>query len=244
MSSTKPSSNSLIFDCFGVLFFLNKKRLLYQIGPWNVIKFSLFYRRNPVDACLSLLEHMRNNAPNEFQDLIAYRGFYLPASLCKWQRGLLSNTEVMQRVCSYLEALNNKLCPNKPLMLTVAKLLFCVPSLLKSIQPNRLLMQQIKTLKQSHRIFMLSNMDKEMWEQLSKKYQSFFDVFDGMTMSHSCNLLKPSESIYHHLCSTYNLDPHTCVMIDDQKENLETAQSLGMKILLYKKAIQVSPDQL
>ena len=61
----------------------------------------------------------------------------------------------------------------------------------------------------------------------------FIDFLDGGIFSYRVGLVKPDPAIYLKLFDTYQLDPHTCLFIDDREDNLQTAQELGMHTLLF-----------
>ncbi len=82
---------TIIFDLYGVLFFLRSRVILQQIGLFNTFKFLLKYRKTPYSMYYDILEKMRLEVPGEFQDTIAYRGNFFPHSFCEWQRGKLTN---------------------------------------------------------------------------------------------------------------------------------------------------------
>jgi HAD superfamily hydrolase (TIGR01549 family) len=82
--------------------------------------------------------------------------------------------------------------------------------------------------KQGHRVFALSNWDKESFVLLQKQFPHVFNLFDGIVISGDVHTLKPCADIYELLLNRYNLKPDTCWFIDDQQENVTAASSLGI----------------
>jgi putative hydrolase of the HAD superfamily len=53
--------------------------------------------------------------------------------------------------------------------------------------------------------------------------------FDGAVVSCQEKLLKPEPEIYQRLLERYDLVPEECFFIDDRRENVDAARSLGME---------------
>ena len=53
--------------------------------------------------------------------------------------------------------------------------------------------------------------------------------FDGYVLSSTCGFTKPHKEIYEHICSKFSLIPDECIFIDDRADNIEGAESFGIK---------------
>lgn len=93
------------------------------------------------------------------------------------------------------------------------------------------------TLCKTHDVYILSNFQDEPFDLLLRHYP-FMNQAKGMVVSAKVNLAKPERAIYTHLLQTFNLDPSSCVFIDDREENIEACIEVGMKGIVFK-----SPDQ-
>ena len=60
-------------------------------------------------------------------------------------------------------------------------------------------------------------------------YSEFKNCFDSFYLSHEIHLRKPNRDIFDYVLSENNLDPSECFFIDDSKDNIETAQNIGLK---------------
>ena len=87
------------------------------------------------------------------------------------------------------------------------------------------LMNNLKSNK--YNIFILSNNNKEAYEYLKKI--PIFKSVDGWIVSCDYHILKPNKEIYIKLFQTFNISPEECFFIDDKKENVNIAKTLGMK---------------
>ena len=60
------------------------------------------------------------------------------------------------------------------------------------------------------------------------KKSDLFSVVDGYIMSFEVNQVKPYEGIYRSLLRKYNLISNECIFIDDNINNIFTANKLGI----------------
>ena len=84
----------------------------------------------------------------------------------------------------------------------------------------------IKKLRKKYKIYLLSNMNEYTFEYLKKS--DLFSVVDGYIMSFEVNQVKPYEGIYRSLLKKYNLISNECIFIDDNINNIFTANKLGI----------------
>ena len=80
---------------------------------------------------------------------------------------------------------------------------------------------------------MLSNFSRDAY-QVFIVGNDFFKHFDGMMFSFQVGCCKPEHRIYQLLLEKHELLAHECVFIDDSKENIDAAQQLGLKGIVYK----------
>jgi FMN phosphatase YigB (HAD superfamily) len=78
------------------------------------------------------------------------------------------------------------------------------------------------------RLYYLSNFPSDMFYKV-KADNSFFGYFDGGIISSEVRLLKPDVRIFNLLVKKLSLNPQDCLFIDDIKENILTAESIGMQ---------------
>lgn len=83
-------------------------------------------------------------------------------------------------------------------------------------------------LAQGHTLFVLSNMSTATWHALQQEYPSFFKNFEDTIISDHAGCKKPDPRIFTFLLQKHQLDPQQCVFIDDNYENVEVAQQLGI----------------
>lgn len=82
-----------------------------------------------------------------------------------------------------------------------------------------------------HNLYLLSN--------VGNRYSEFrhlipgIELFEGEYISSEHGVLKPSPLIYEMFCETFDLDPETCIFIDDSAANVEVAQRSGMLGIVF-----------
>ena len=86
----------------------------------------------------------------------------------------------------------------------------------------------IYKLKESgYKVYILSNISKQITEKLNID-QVFKDI-DGYVLSYEYHQIKPYKSIYETLINKYNINPEEALFVDDRKDNMDTANSLGIQ---------------
>ena len=77
-----------------------------------------------------------------------------------------------------------------------------------------------------YKVYLLSNMNEYTFNKV--KASNLFNIVDGYVLSYLVHQVKPYISIYKTLISKYNLTVSECLFIDDNENNINTANSLGM----------------
>ena len=95
--------------------------------------------------------------------------------------------------------------------------------------------------KQGYRLFVLSNYSKGMMDRTRNRLE-FLPYMDGSIFSYEVKMLKPDLEIYQELLNRYQLDPKTCVFIDDRKENCRGAEKAGMRSVCFRDFKQAAAD--
>lgn len=242
----KNTINTIIFDLAGIIFRINKLKILRCIGYKDFLLYYVQKQRNPFNECLAILNKMRQEIPGQFQDAATYKGTLLPVCFLQWQQGLISYGDLYHQIHDYLNMLDQQhyfssACHKR----VIFKLLheFLNPQVLLSaytIIPDTI--NLIQKLKQTgrYKLYILSNIDQETWNGLKAHYPEFFQNFDGIVTSCESHLLKPNAAIFKYLIEKYNLNPHHCCFVDDQIENIKTAEQLGMASIYCQKPSQLS----
>ena len=81
-------------------------------------------------------------------------------------------------------------------------------------------------------VYGLTNWPAETFTEARRRFKTLANI-DKYVVSSSVKLAKPEPAIYQLLLSKYNLNPQDCVFIDDRKDNVNAAQALGMKGIVF-----------
>ena len=85
-----------------------------------------------------------------------------------------------------------------------------------------------------YNVYFLSNWSKWSYELLDKYRKfDFLEKMNGGVWSWQTGCMKPNERIYRILLNKYNLNPEECVFFDDLKDNVEAANNVGIKGVLF-----------
>lgn len=90
----------------------------------------------------------------------------------------------------------------------------------------------VKNLKkQGKKVFILSNMGKDMSEVLTDMMGK--DNFDDIIYSCDVHMVKPNKDIYELAIERFNINPSESLFVDDTKPNLDTFKILGGHTYLF-----------
>lgn len=119
----------------------------------------------------------------------------------------------------------------KYLVLTVAEISI---SCLNVMPHTYSLLNELR--KEGYSLYYLSNWDRWSSRELIRNGKmDFLKLFDGGIFSCDVGCMKPDEKIYKCLFNKYNIDPNRAIFFDDRKENIDAANKLGIKGILFNK---------
>lgn len=93
-----------------------------------------------------------------------------------------------------------------------------------TIEPTAALIRDLKAA--GYRLYVLSNMSREFIAFLREK--EVYKYFDGEVISCEEGIVKPDPAIYRTLIDRYSLDVSETMFIDDRRENVAVAATLGI----------------
>jgi HAD superfamily hydrolase (TIGR01549 family) len=85
----------------------------------------------------------------------------------------------------------------------------------------------ISKLKDSYILSICSNTDPWHWDLILKE-NAFINNFDHYFLSFDLHLNKPHAGVFQHVLKRLPANGPDCIFIDDSKENIEAAESLGI----------------
>src|SRR5450432_660656 len=88
----------------------------------------------------------------------------------------------------------------------------------------------LRELKEKYKLYGLTNWSAETFPVALKRFP-FFKYFDGIVVSGEEKMVKPDEDIFNLILKRYNLEAKSCLFIDDNLINVNTAEKLGFSTI-------------
>jgi putative hydrolase of the HAD superfamily len=89
-----------------------------------------------------------------------------------------------------------------------------------------------RRLRPAYRTAILSNADQSLRGRLQEL--GIHDLFDTVVSSAEEGMAKPEAEIYRRAAARLGLPPESCVFVDDYEANVQAAQALGMRGIVYR----------
>lgn len=104
--------------------------------------------------------------------------------------------------------------------------------MLKDFPKHRLEFLQNLKKENKYKLILLSNTNALHIKWIKENipfYEDFKNCFNAFYLSHEIHLVKPNNNIFEFVLNENNLKAKACLFIDDNKDNINTAESLGFK---------------
>ncbi len=92
------------------------------------------------------------------------------------------------------------------------------------------------------RLYGLSNWSAETFPIAQRKYGEVFGLLDGYIISGEVGLAKPDPAIFHYLAEKFGCQPTESLFIDDHHPNIDAAQTVGFRAILFRSAEQLGDE--
>lgn len=89
-----------------------------------------------------------------------------------------------------------------------------------------------KVKENGYRVFILSNASEDFYTYFTKHFD--LDFFDGYVVSADIHIIKPDERIYRYILEKYDLKAEESLFIDDREDNVQGAESVGIKGFVFR----------
>ena len=97
-------------------------------------------------------------------------------------------------------------------------------------------------LKKSYKIWLLSNTNSRHIKNDVQGNYVFPNLVDGAIYSYDVGYRKPEKKIYQLACEHAKVDPESCVLIDDLKDNITGANQVGLHGVHYKNTLELKEE--
>ncbi len=167
--------------------------------------------------------NIENTKRNELNNIIFHNQ--------KWKdclNGIITNSELIEYLVN--ENLNYK--NEIEQILSKENLKYMLP-------PKKDMIKYYKILKQrGYKIYLCSNIIEDTYNYIKDNFE-IIQIADGGVFSCFENVSKPNNEIYYNLINKYKIDIKKSIFIDDTKANIESANRMGFKTILFKDIKQI-----
>jgi len=115
-------------------------------------------------------------------------------------------------------------------------ILHAFDQILIGINPEKV--EDLRKLKRKYHLYLLSNTNEIHFRKYSEEIKrnirtsDFYTLFEKEYYSHRLKMRKPDLSIFNFVIKDSKLDPNGTLFVDDSKENLTSAATLGIQTFL------------
>ncbi len=220
---------NVIFDIGGVFVDRDRWSISRYAGFPGLINLML-RGKNPKTLLFDMLNEIDFPGELTADDLKTCdpEGNSFPACLLHWLKGYVSGQDIIKAVENYYESAD---C-GKTESYAINRMIRAIydPDLFE--QTTHVYQRALDFLQEcidaGYHVYILSNLDNDSFKALDNMLPGFFNLFDGVVISAHVKLMKPNPAIFSYTLDTYNLKPEETVFIDDQQENLNAAQKMGI----------------
>lgn len=233
---------NVIFDLGGVLLVNSKKKAFLNIGIARFFGY-IATLHNPFKIEKKLFDVLHQIKPLDTDAPEAYSPsgkHLLPQLIIDWLSGTYSCAEIRTIIYSYVknnpDAFNDK--SEARFLLKAAITIFTPEAIASTVYPSKAGIKFVKSCKEKGlNVYILSNFDAESFDIIQKKYPELFDLFEqeNIFVSGHHKTAKPALPFYEILLNKSDIDPETCIFFDDQTENIQAAQTVGIHGIVCKK---------
>jgi putative hydrolase of the HAD superfamily len=93
-----------------------------------------------------------------------------------------------------------------------------------------------RRLKEDHRLFLVSNVNRLHFEYIEKKFSDVIGLFDEIIVSYIVGAIKPEKAIYDDVIRRAGGDRSGLLYIDDREDLITEARALGIDSIRFEGA--------
>lgn len=240
-------SKTIIWDFGGITFNPDKLGVALNIGLHRFMIYMLLDFQNPniQKTLFEFLQELKKpKRDKEYAKAGTAEGMALPSIMCDWQAGRITGPEIILKANKIIKKFSKlgyfRSKREEILIEKTISAMFNPEILANNIYPVK---AGIKLLKECSKVrnkdgskrnlnIAFSNWDALSFDLFYKSNKKYFKYFDEILISANIDLIKPDKKSFQYLINMFKLDPSECILIDDQKINLEGAKKCGIKTLL------------
>jgi HAD superfamily hydrolase (TIGR01549 family) len=216
----------VIFDLGKVLIKEDVMKMIFQFSPLALTKY-LFVKG--ID-----MSRIRNTFL-EFLEKAHGKGLHsgYPHIFEKWLTGEMENQQIREHLLKELEK-DGEIDTDgtKSLVKSIVNVTF-QPEQFAKVMRKHTGCELLKLIPQDVELYMITNYNGEAFDHIHRTLPELFKPFKDIIVSGRVGLLKPQKEIIQYALDRWNLNASSVLYIDDELDNVETAESFGMKTIHY-----------
>ncbi|MFA5998821.1 MAG: HAD family phosphatase [Candidatus Babeliales bacterium] len=233
---------AVIFDLGGVLFTTSTGAKVSTIAPTILKNPTLLYYMIGLNIKQELF-NLLDKVPAKTTESMYNEGKKLPQIMVDWMTGRPSNQVRLEVLRQIRKSRHSDSVKN--LFRSISRLMFDPATFANSQTPIKPMVDLVKKLKKNgYKLYVLSNWDNESFTLLKKQHAELFSQFEGIMISGQENMGKPNPELYKRLLEKYNLDCSQCAFVDDETNNTQAAEKLGINSIVCQNTSSVCKDMI
>lgn len=236
----------IVFDLGGVVLGQSKLKTYWNIGLTNF--FGIYNPFNVESSLMGFLNQLQERTSDDNEYLPLRYGKPLPQIMCDWLAGKLNYTEHIRTMIDEGLKIHSHLFTSDSHRKLIGACAHFMFNPVELAEVTYVLKDGLNLMKKcykkrdlqgnrKHKVYILSNWDALSFSYLMKNasIKKMLKYCDGILLSGDAGYIKPQPQIFLHLFEKFNINPEKerVVFIDDQEENIKTAQNLGIEAILY-----------
>jgi HAD superfamily hydrolase (TIGR01509 family) len=230
----------IFFDVGQVLLDNSSTGAAKAVGVSNMFWYTVKHKKTPESFEIqSRLFDFIDYCTQEPRGHALFNNQKMPHLICEWAKGKINTSEVLKIVTHYQAKAQEFFKSDEEKNLVFGALNLFKPDVICNIQKpiNKMVDLFDKYCENfPNQVYILSNWDRESAALIRKKFPQIFGKIPSKNIFFSGDIgeLKPELNAFIYVTTKLNLDPRSCILIDDNAENIKAAKSLGWKTILHK----------
>lgn len=231
------SEKVIIWDLGGTLIKHNPLTMVRELGSLDFLIYRLFHR-SAVRDLKTLLYNVLFRIPGD-QQVLAVRdgdGTVVPPIISEWLAGKKTGEHVLEQALSVVTELDSigyfANVRERRLLISLLRTVMIPSIFVRTLIPIDDAMHLLEQCGNQHTMMIGSNLNAESFDHIYRD-ATFAPIFNYIPrnraiVSGSIGINKPDKAFFDYILQTYHLTTNQCVFIDDQQDNVNAAEELGI----------------